>query len=283
MKIRQPAVAGRFYPADKKSTDDLIQQLVTLEKAKINYEYSKHQIVGAVLPHAGYIYSGATAVHFFEILRQSGQTPDTFVIINPNHGGRGAETALDVHDAWAVSNGTTEIDTELALETGFEYSEEAHKYEHSAEVMLPMLNYFVSGKFKILPVTMSRQTFENAGIIAEKITDASRKLGRKIVFLSSTDFSHYVEPEFGRILDSEIIEKICNFESEKMIVTVKQKRVSMCGYGPAAALMEYAKLNFPKPEAQLLRFGNSGEKSNSKEVVDYASILFYQKNKTETN
>ncbi len=276
MKIRQAAVAGRFYPADRQSTNALIEKLVEDEKMNIDYNLSKHQIVGAVLPHAGYVYSGATAVHFFEILRHSEQIPETFIIINPNHSGRGAEIALDTHDAWRVSNGDIEIDTEMAQQLGFDFSEEAHKYEHSAEVMLPLLNYFVNGKFKILPITMSRQNAENAQLIAQKIFNISQKLNRKIIFLASSDFSHYVEPGFGKILDKEIIEKIITFETEKMIQIVKQKHVSMCGYGPSAALMEYAKLICANPQAKLLRFGNSGEKTGSQEVVDYASILFYK-------
>jgi hypothetical protein len=276
MKIRQAAVSGRFYPADKKSTDELIRQLILSELSKINYESAKYHIIGAVLPHAGYIYSGATAVHFFEILRKSGQVPDTFVIINPNHTGYGAEIALDTNEIWRVSNGEILIDTELAAETGFEFSESAHKNEHSAEVILPMLNYFINGNFKILPITMSRQNFENAQITAQKISAAAKKLKRNIIFLASSDFSHYVEPNFGKKTDLEVIEKITGFESENMIITVQKNRVSMCGYGPAASLIEYAKLNYMKPKSKLLRFGNSGERTGSGEVVDYATIIFYE-------
>ena len=67
MKIRKAAFAGRFYPAHKKELVKLYEQILLSEKSKIDYSLSEKEIVGAIVPHAGFIYSGYQAIHFFEI------------------------------------------------------------------------------------------------------------------------------------------------------------------------------------------------------------------------
>ncbi len=276
MKIRKPAVSGRFYPSDKQELEKLLQKILNTEKKHINKELSNTKIIGGIVPHAGYMFSAYQAVHFFEILKYSKQKFDTFIIINPNHTGYGAEIALDENDAWQTPFGTIEIDKELADLTQFTYSSDAHKNEHSGEVMLPILQYFLDYEFKILPITMSKQNFYNAQLIATKIHFASIKLNRKICFIASSDFSHFVNPEFGKKQDGKVIQKILEFNSEEIINTVRKNNISMCGYGPSASLTEYAKFVSNNPKAELLKFGHSGEVHQSNEVVDYASILVYE-------
>ena len=244
MKTRKPAVSGRFYPSDKNELSKMLAQILKSEKEKIKIELSEREIIGAVVPHAGYIYSAYQAVHFFEILKQSEQKFDTFVILNPNHTGYGAEIALDDNDFWETPFGKVPVDTEFAESTGFEFSAEAHKYEHSGEVMLPFLQYFRNYDFKILPITISHQTVENAKLIAEKLHETSKLLNRKIAIIASSDFSHYVNPEFGKKTDMQVIEKILNFDSEGTYKIVKDKKISMCGYAPVISLMHYSKFTF---------------------------------------
>ncbi len=90
MKIRQPAVAGTFYPGNRAAIHKLIDQILAKESPQIDLSLSKKKIIGAVVPHAGYMYSAYQAIHFFEILKNSNQRFDTFFIINPNHTGHGA-------------------------------------------------------------------------------------------------------------------------------------------------------------------------------------------------
>jgi len=276
MKVRRAAVSGKFYPSNKVELAKLLDKILNSEKNNINYNLSDYKIIGGIVPHAGYIYSAYQAVHFFEILKQSKQKFDTFIIINPNHTGYGAELALDENDAWESPLGITKIDTELVELTQFSYSFAAHQYEHSGEVMLPMLQYYFDYDFKILPLTMSKQNFYNAQLIASRIHFAALKLNRNICFIASSDFSHFVSPEFGKKQDEKVIKNILDFHSEEIFKTVKENNISMCGYGPSASLIEYAKIVSNKPNAKLLKFGHSGEVHHSSEVVDYASILVYE-------
>ncbi|MCD4793348.1 MAG: AmmeMemoRadiSam system protein B [Bacteroidales bacterium] len=276
MKIRKPTVSGKFYPSDKKDLRKLLDRILNSEKRNIKTELNEKRIIGGVVPHAGYIYSAYQAVHFFEILKSSNQTFDTFIILNPNHTGYGTEISIDNNDQWETPLGIVDVDIELAQLTDFTFSSDAHKYEHSGEVMLPLLQHFIQYDFQILPVTMSVQNFYNSQLIANRIYFAAKKLNRKICFIASSDFSHFVDPEFGKKQDFKVIKKILAFQSEDIIKTVKTNNISMCGYGPVATLTEYAQIVSDKPKAELLKFGHSGEVHYSNDVVDYASILVYE-------
>ncbi len=276
MKIRKPYVAGKFYPSDKKELQNLISKIRDTELDLIKLNLAKNNIIGGIVPHAGYIYSAYQAVHFFEILKASGQKFDTFVIINPNHTGYGTEIALDDNIAWETPFGICNIDTEMNDLLNLPKSEEAHRYEHSGEVILPLLQYFIDYDFNILPVTMSVQNYYNAQLIASKLRLASLKLNRKICIIASTDFSHYVSPEEGKQKDEKAVNEILKLKPENLIKTVKENNISMCGYGPVACLLEYANNISGNPNAELLKYGNSGEVYPSAEVVDYASFLIYE-------
>ena len=71
MRVRKPAVAGRFYPATKESIIEQIESVRDKELENINIDLSKKKIIGGVVPHAGYMFSAYQAVHFFEIIKQS--------------------------------------------------------------------------------------------------------------------------------------------------------------------------------------------------------------------
>lgn len=277
MKTRQAAVAGRFYPESKEEIAVQLDQILVKEKPSIDISLSNNQIIGAVVPHAGYMYSAYQAMHFFEILKHSQQQFDSFFIINPNHTGSGTEIALDENDYWETPFGKVEIDKDFYDYLDFSESEEAHKFEHSGEVMIPLLQYSLDYPFKIVPITMSNQNPINARFIAKNIIKANNRLKKKICIIASSDFSHFENPAKGKELDSFVIEEILKLNLDGVYKQVKDKDISVCGFGPIMTLMEYAKLVAQEPQVQTLKIGHSGEIIPSNEVVDYVSILFYEK------
>lgn len=88
-KIKKPAVAGRFYPTDKGELQRLIKYVLNKEVTNINYSLAGKNIIGGVVPHAGYFYSAYQAIHFYEIIARHPEHFETIVIINPNHSGHG--------------------------------------------------------------------------------------------------------------------------------------------------------------------------------------------------
>jgi len=277
MKTRQAAVAGKFYPETRDKISLQLDQILQKEKTNIDLSLSNNQIIGAVVPHAGYMFSAYQALHFFEILKKSDQQFDTFFIINPNHTGYGPEIALDENDDWESPFGKVEIDKDFYDFLGFSESADAHKFEHSGEVMLPLLQYSLDYPFKIVPITLSNQNPANAQFIAQNIIKANHILKKKICIIASSDFSHFVDPTEGKKLDNFVIEEILSLNPTGVYQQVKDKNISVCGFGPIMTLIEYAKMISNEPQVKILKIGHSGEIIPSNEVVDYVSMLFYEK------
>ena len=272
LSIRKPAVAGAFYPANPDKLKELINELARSEKKNIKNELAVPEIIGGVVPHAGYIYSGYEAVHFFELIRLSGKKYDTIVILNPDHRGYSPAFATSPHDEWETPLGCLPLDKQLA--EYFPKSEIAHREEHSAEVMLPFIQTILSEKTRILPISIGSPTPEIAKKLASTLFDAAKETNRSLLLIASSDFSHYVTPLEGERLDNLALEKIIALDSTGFYQTVRKNRITVCGYGPIMTLIEYSLLCSKSPKAAIAARGNSGKNSPSNSVVDYITIVF---------
>jgi MEMO1 family protein len=274
-KIRHPYVAGRFYPGTKKEIQELIELLKASEIPKIDYSLSSREIYGAIVPHAGHIYSGYQTVHFFEILKQSKQVFDTFIILHPIHRGVAPDYAIDASDKWSTPLGEVDLDREFIERTCIPISTEQQKWEHSAEVILPFMQYFIPYPFKIVPIGISHQTPVVAKEISNFIKIAIKQTGRKICLLASSDFCHYVPPNYGKTMDQMVIDKILEKDAEGIFNVIRKNDITVCGYGPIMCLVETAKDLYKDLKISILTRGNSGQVHPSESVVDYVSILFH--------
>jgi len=273
--IRKAAVAGQFYPDDPHELKALLENVYEQEKGTIDLELAQKNLIGGVSPHAGYMFSAYQAVHLFEIIRHHAAHYDTLFVINPNHSGLGNELAYDGNEYWESPLGNVEVDQDFATELGLPVSKVEEKREHSGEVIVPMLQYFLDYSFRIAPVTLTRQTHSNALWLAQAIHRANQKLNKKILIIASSDFSHFVTPKIGREKDQLVLDKIEQWDAPGVEQVIREKHISVCGYGPIMTLMEYARMVSQKPRLQILKTGNSGEVIPSNEVVDYVSIMFY--------
>jgi AmmeMemoRadiSam system protein B len=276
MVTRTSVVAGSFYPGTKKEIDNLLDRIYSHEKPGIQISLSEKDLIGAVVPHAGYIFSAYEAVHVFDILSKSPVKYDTFFIINPNHTGYGQEIEVDSSKNWQTPLGSVPLDKDFVDNLNLPVSDTAQMREHSAEVMVPFLQKWLSYSFKIVPICIMSQNPLTSGEIAEKIYKANQQFKKKIFIIASSDFSHYINPEIGREKDSLVLNELEKMDSQHLYDTVIRNRISVCGYGPIMTLIEYAKLVSSKPETKILARGNSGKTMPSSSVVDYVSVLFYQ-------
>jgi len=275
MNVRKATVAGAFYPGSAEGIHSLVDRILEEEKPRIDYNFADKDLIGCVVPHAGYIYSAYEAVHFFETIRKSGNRYDTFIIINPNHTGYGEYIEVDSSDSWETPLGNVPLDTEFADALELPRSNRAQSQEHSAEVMLPLLQKFVPYEFKVLPISILKQNHLTAGELAGKIHAASLGLDRNIMIIASSDFSHFETPADGHRKDDLVLTQIEKLDSEKLNETVIKNQISVCGYGPIMTLMEYSKLHSKNPLSSILARGNSGKSRPSDTVVDYITILFH--------
>ncbi len=275
--IRQAVFEGRFYPATRK---EIFDQLNSIEQ---QHRYDETidgggRIIGAVLPHAGHVYSGYQTIPFFQHLRAQGIRPETFIILHPNHTGAGAEVALDSHDAWQNAAGTVPIDTELSVALPYPADRSAHANEHSAEVIVPYIQYFYQDReVKILPLCIRKQTSLVAGKLARDLHAAVRASGKVVLVIASSDFSHFLSPETGNQQDQLVLDQVESRDIDAVEQAVIRNRISVCGYGPVMTLMAYAGMEDRNYVSKVIARGHSGEVFPSREVVDYISILFQTK------
>lgn len=276
MRTRSAAVEGRFYPSTKSRIFD---QIMDIERSGRYPEpdLSPKKVFGAVLPHAGHIYSGYQTIPFFQLIRRHHFFPETFVIVHPNHLGQGPAVAIDEAELWSNSIGDVPVDTELAKSMDLPFDHRAHVREHSAEVIIPFIQYFLANHpFSIVPICMLEQSHENAGMISGQIIRAVKKTGRKIMLIASCDFSHFLPAAEGAKMDQKVIDHILKRNASGVERAVLKHRLSVCGYGPIMVLMEYARSRHPDYKTKILARGHSGEVSPSPEVVDYISLITYR-------
>ncbi|MEW5761304.1 MAG: MEMO1 family protein [Candidatus Thermoplasmatota archaeon] len=267
---REPAVAGQFYAGSKEALDREIRNcfISKLGFGKIPVlSEGKRKIKGAVVPHAGYMYSGPVATHTYGALAEDG-FPEVFIIFGPNHTGYGSGVAITT-ETFSTPFGDVEVDKEIAknITKGIICDDSfAHMYEHSIEVQLPFLQ-FISKKIKFVPICMAMQDYDTAIEVGKIVREGIE--GKNVVVLASTDFSHYEKKELAEKKDRLAIDAILALDPKKLFKVVKENRISMCGYGPVMAMLEAVQGN----NAKLLRYATSGDVSPMRDVVGYGSII----------
>ncbi len=188
-KIRMPAVSGQFYPS---FAQDLRKQIDAFVDKKAN----KTDALGCMLPHAGYMYSGRVAAETISQINLK----DKIILLGPNHTGFGAPFSIMAEGLWQTPLGKIKIDSGLAKEIlkNSKYLEDdaqAHLYEHSLEVELPILQYFKTD-FEIVPIAFLSDEIAILKEIGKEIAAAVKQLNIKssILIVASSDMTHY-EPQ----------------------------------------------------------------------------------------
>ncbi len=273
--VREPFVAGKFYSQNK---DELLKQLLKLkeqEAGMISYQLSENEIIGAILPHAAHVFSGSQTIHFFEILQKSEKQVETFVILHPIHRDEKFDFAGDSCTHWKTPLGSSKLDVDFYREMDLALSSSFHKWEHSAEVILPFIQAYGFDESMILPVGISWQTPTISRKLTQKIVKAAESTQRKICILASSDFTHFESPENGYSKDELVLQRILNFDPEGTYNEIRTNKISVCGFGPIMSLLYFILDKYPHAKAEILARGHSGQVIPSDSVVDYLSLLFY--------
>jgi len=273
MEVRNPVVTGQFYEADKKLLEEEIKKcfLSKLGPRKLpSVKKGERKILGLLVPHAGYFYSGSIAAHSYYSLSADG-SPDSFIILGPNHTGVGSALAIMKSGKWLTPFGFVEVDAETAKKIAkesklIEEDPYAHGYEHSIEVQLPFLQ-FIYKKVKFVPICMRDQSYE----ACEDLANAISAVQKDLVVIASSDFSHYVSYERAYSDDSKAIEAIEKLDAKKFYETVTSLNMSVCGYGPITTMLLFAKKASAK-RCKILKYATSGDVTGDKSaVVGYCS------------
>jgi MEMO1 family protein len=264
--IREPAVAGQFYP-------DSPEKLRSMIKGMVDDKAEKVDAVGAILPHAGYVYSGAVTGATLSRIKFK----DAFIIMGPNHTGVGKNFSIMTEGVWKTPLGDVAIDADLAkqLLSASKYLEEdasAQVYEHSIEVQLPFLQYF-KNDIKIVPIVFSYAEGTVYEAIGKELAQAIRQSGRGIVMIASSDMTHYETQQSAKKKDSAAIDAILHLDGAELLKRVEEMGISMCGYAPALSLIAAAR-ELGSNGVELVKYQTSGDVTRDYDrVVGYAGII----------
>ncbi|OLD01082.1 AmmeMemoRadiSam system protein B [archaeon 13_1_20CM_2_54_9] len=280
MKTRPPARAGAFYEDSDGALRTQIHQCFLHQLGPRGIpsvpSATDKGLIGLIVPHAGYTYSGPVAAHSYYKLASAGPRPSV-VILGPNHTGYGSPVSTMTNGAWSTPLGDVQLDSELAgkivKRSGLiDVEEEAHRNEHSIEVQLPFLQFIFPRLFRFVPICMGLQDLQTSVDVGEAVGDAIGEEG--VVVIASSDWTHY-EPQAKAVArDKEALGAALAMDEKGFQRTIEAKRITACGYGPITAMIHAAKILGAR-NGELLAYHTSGDVTGDKEaVVGYAAAAF---------
>ncbi len=231
----------------------------------------KQRFLGAVVPHAGLMYSGHVAAAFYALAA----LPKRLVILCPNHTGAGHFAAIDREGAWRTPLGEVAIDTQLAdalMSQTMLLAEDvrAHAREHSLEVQLPFLQRLL-GDFTFVPICLGAHRYDYAEEIGRAIANVVR--GEDIAILASSDLNHYEDQRETLRKDQIAIDEVLRRDPKALWRAVDEYDVSMCGFIPTTTML-IAVNELGAADATLVKHATSGDVNGDyRRVVGYASIV----------
>ena len=268
--LRHPAVAGRFYPGD---ADDLRTEVRGYLSQSLSVNNLPIRAAGCIAPHAGYMYSGHVAGAVFARV----EVPRRCVLMCPNHTGMGRALAMMSEGAWETPLGDVPIDTELAeaLKQRFGSLHDdaaAHRAEHAAEVELPFLQ-MRQPELTFVPIALGTGQFDVLEQLGKALADVIAAQKDPVLIIASSDMNHYESDAATRVKDHRAIERILTLDARGLYDVVTQQDISMCGFGPAVAMLTAARL-LGATSAELVKYATSGDVSGDRElVVGYAGVV----------
>jgi AmmeMemoRadiSam system protein B len=267
--LRLPAVAGRFYPSDPAELAALIHKYAGIDPSR-----ARIAARACLVPHAGYVYSGHVAGAVLARIA----LPKKIIILGVRHYPRGEPAAILSSGAWRTPLGDARIDEELAeaLKKACPLLREdsvAHSAEHSLEVQLPFLQE-LAPDFTFVPVALGTVQFESLVSVGEAFARVLAASQERVLLLTTSDLNHYQDDATTRVKDRKAIEQLLALEARGLYDTCRKEEISMCGLGPAVAMLTaLKKLGVKEPE--LVKYVTSADVSGDRDaVVGYAGMIF---------
>ncbi len=256
--IREPAVAGSFYPAEAAELSATVTALLGAAERPANPAPK-----ALIVPHAGYIYSGPTAAAAYATLQAHTDCYERVVLLGPCHRVpvRGLATSGAV--AFRTPLGAVPVDTAAIATLGLPVVDAAHRHEHSLEVQLPFLQAAL-GSFVLVPIVVGDATFEEVADVLERLWG-----GPETLIVISSDLSHYLPYETARGRDQETCAAIERFAADEI------SHADACGAKPVGGLLLAARRHGLGIATLDLR--NSGDTAGDKhQVVGYGAWVLVE-------
>jgi MEMO1 family protein len=269
--VRAPAVSGRFYPGTKRELERAVRELLEAVPQTVPAPAR-----AAVVPHAGYLYSGLTAAHVFARL----DIPPVVVILAPNHTGvcaaRGGASLWEA-GAFRTPLGDVVVDERFAgalLEASplVDVDHAAHAQEHAVEVEVPFLQ-LRRADVRIVPVVLAWDAWEGCRRLGEALAALAARWPEPVLLLASSDLTHYESAAVTQGKDARALEAVAALDGEELLRRCKSERISMCGRAPTATVVAAAR-TLGAAGAEVVHYSHSGMTTgDDAAVVGYGGVV----------
>jgi AmmeMemoRadiSam system protein B len=261
-------VADRFYPGAAPALHREVGAFLAEAEAP-----DDAATLLAMVPHAGYVYSGSVAGRTLGAARLA----DTVLLLGPNHTGRGKRLAVWPSGAWAVPGCEVPVAADLArdllrAEARLSPDAAAHLEEHSLEVVLPFL-CVKNPAVRIVPIAVAEPDPEALRQVAGAMAEVLGQGAGPVSIVVSSDMSHYVPHETAKRRDAMALDRVLALDPDGLYRVVREAGITMCGVLPMVLGLHLAKALGAR-EAVLAAYATSGEASGDyNQVVGYAGVL----------
>ncbi|MBW2104602.1 MAG: AmmeMemoRadiSam system protein B [Deltaproteobacteria bacterium] len=283
-RIRKPAVAGSFYPMDKKQLTKTVDDFIS----NVKHKQIAGKILGLMSPHAGYVFSGQVAAYSYSQIKD--RQYDTVIILGPSHRVHLIGASVGNWDAYVTPLGKVKVNREmvnalLSIGKPFHFVEQAHIMEHSVETQIPFLQRVLK-KFDIVPIVMGPLSLINCNKVSEALVKIAKK--RNVLFVASSDMSHFPDYSNANNVDRKtlaLIEKdnpdsVFTSEKETLKKGISNLSTTLCGLSSVVTVMMTVK-RLGANAVDILHYANSGDVTihghrETRRVVGYGAVAFYK-------
>ena len=266
---RPPAVAGRFYAEEADELERQVEECFSSVDPSVSAAWP-----AAMVPHAGLQFSGRIAARTLARI----DLPETIIVIGPKHTRHGVPWAVAPQDSWNLPGGEVAGNVELAGQLaqaipGLELDEAAHREEHAIEVELPLIRR-LAPESQVVGITIGQGDFDSCRHIAGHLATVIDGLDDPPLLLISSDMNHFASDEENRRLDQIALEAMESRDPEKLLRTVRDNHISMCGVLPAVIVMETLKQRGGLTRTERTGYATSADTTaDTSRVVGYAGML----------
>jgi MEMO1 family protein len=274
--IRRSIIAGSWYPGKPEALQAQIQGFLNA----VPRTSLTGPLVGLIVPHAGYVYSGGVAAYAYQLLSERPFT--RVVIVAPSHRYPFKGASIDSKDGYETPLGIIPVDNQLAQEIVsespvFRYVPNGHAQEHALEIQLPFLQAVLK-QFSLVPIIQGSQDRATCQEMAQALAKVLQ--GREVLLVASTDLSHFHSYNQARSLDQKILDRVAAFDETGLMSDLEQDQVEACGGGPMVTVLRTARL-LGADVSRVLQYANSGDVTGDRSgVVGYMAAALFKSGPT---
>jgi AmmeMemoRadiSam system protein B len=267
--VRPSPIAGHWYEGDPETLAHTVDEyLADAQLPKLDGD-----VMGVIAPHAGHRYSGPVAGYAFSALR--GLRPDLVVLVGPMHHPHDEPLITSAHNAYSTPlgnvrvdrNAIDDLDVVLKTEVGFGITPVSNDAEHSLEIELPFLQRIFQHDWSLLPIMVRSLDARISEVLGKALATVMRD--KNVVFVASTDLSHFFKQETALTYDRAMLSEIEAFNPDGAFDLDRTRKGFACGLGAFTAVL-WACRKLGADKVKVLRHATSANVTG-----DYSSVVGY--------